>query len=156
MRLKKDDPLAAYRIALFGGNAQEGRRFFFEQAEAGCLRCHKVDGEGGEVGPDLTGIGARQGREYILESILFPNRQIAAGFESLVVALNNGTTYTGILKSENNTELVLNSPEDGLLTIKKTEIKSRNRGTSAMPEGLEGILSKHDLRDLVEFLACLK
>ena len=154
--LSKDDALAHCRTALHGGDAQEGRKIFFELAEAGCLRCHKINGEGGEVGPDLTGLGTRQSREYILESVLFPNKQIAAGFETSVVTLNDGTAYTGILKSENDKDVVLSSPEDGIVSVQKSEIKSRNRGTSAMPEGMENLLSKHELRDLVEFLANLK
>jgi hypothetical protein len=50
----------------------------------------------------------------------------------------------------------LNSPEDGLVKINKTDIKSRGKDLSAMPEELRQVLSKHDLRDLVEFLATLK
>jgi quinoprotein glucose dehydrogenase len=155
-RWPKNDPLAPYRPALQGGDAQEGRKVFFEKAEAGCLRCHKINGEGGEVGPDLAGIGNRQSREYILEAMLFPNKQIAAGYEGLVIALSNGTSYTGTLKSENDSDLVVNSPEDGLVTVKKADIKSRNRGLSAMPEGMETLLSKHELRDLVEFLSSFR
>jgi quinoprotein glucose dehydrogenase len=154
--LKKDDPLAPFRVALHGGDAQAGKKIFVERAEAACLRCHKVNGEGGEVGPDLTGLGTRQNREYILESLILPNKQVAAGFESVLVTLKNGMAYAGVLKSENDNELVLNSPEDGLLKLKKADIASRVRGLSAMPEGLNNILTKRDLRDLVEFLVNLK
>lgn len=152
----KSDPLAAYRITLHGGDAQQGRKLFFERAEAACLRCHKVNGEGGDVGPELTGVGSRQTREYLLESVLLPNKQIAQGFESLIVTLKGGMAYAGVLKKENEKELVLNSPEDGLITVLKAEITSRNRGVSPMPEGMASILSKQDLRNLVEFLAGLK
>ena len=110
----------------------------------------------GEVGPELSGLGTRQTREYILESMLFPNQQIAAGFENLLVTLKNGTSYAGQLKSSTDTELVLNSPEDGLIKIPVADIKSRERGLSAMPEGMEQFLSKSDLRNLVEFLSNLK
>jgi quinoprotein glucose dehydrogenase len=61
----------------------------------------------GEVGPDLSGIGSRKDRPYLLESILFPNRQIAQGFETLVITTKSGTTYSGTLKSERPDELVL-------------------------------------------------
>jgi quinoprotein glucose dehydrogenase len=157
--LPKDDPLAPFRISLYGGNAEDGKKIFFERAEAACVRCHKIVGqgsEGGEVGPELTHVGANKPREYILESIVFPNKQIAQGFETLLVTLKDGTSFAGVVKSENANELVLNSPEDGIVTIKKANIASRERGLSSMPEGMSALLSKRDLRDLVEFLSSCK
>jgi quinoprotein glucose dehydrogenase len=120
------------------------------------MRCHKVGGEGGEVGPDLTGIATRQPREYIAESIAFPNKQIAKGFESLLVTLKNGSAYAGIMKSEDDNNLTLNSPEDGIVTIKKSDIQSRNVGLSGMPDGMATLLGRKDFRDLMEFLATQK
>ena len=70
--------------------------------------------------------------------------------------MQTGTVYAGVVKSETATEIELNSPEDGLLKLKKAEIKSRERGLSAMPEELRQVLTKQDLRDLVEFLSSLK
>ncbi len=151
-----DDELRSYRECLSGGDAAEGRRIFIERADVFCFRCHKVNGEGGEAGPDLTGMASRQTREYILESIVYPNKQIAAGFESVLVTTTKNETYAGILKGETDAELDLLSPEDGPLKLKKSEIKSRERGPSAMPEELRQILSKRDLRDLIEFLGSLK
>ncbi len=148
-----NDPLKDLNLSLRGGNAAAGRAIFFERADTACQRCHKVKGEGGEVGPDLTGIGARQPRELIMESIAFPNKQIAKGFESVLVKLKNGTVYAGIVKSETAGDLVLNSPEDGIITIKKGEVESRSVGLSGMPEGLAAMLSRQELRNLMEFLA---
>ncbi|HUS36390.1 MAG TPA: PVC-type heme-binding CxxCH protein [Verrucomicrobiae bacterium] len=149
-------PIQDWSLALYGGNAAEGRKIFFERAEVSCMRCHRVGGEGGEVGPDLTGYGAKQTREYIAESIAFPNKHIAKGFESLLVALKNGTSYAGIMKSEDDANLVLNSPEDGIVTIKKSDIQSRTVGSSGMPEGMAQILGRKDFRDLIEVLATQK
>ncbi|MCI0538693.1 MAG: HEAT repeat domain-containing protein, partial [Verrucomicrobiales bacterium] len=149
----KSDALAAYREALHGGDSNSGKKIFFEHQEAACFRCHKISGVGGEVGPELSGIGARQDRSYLIESVLFPNQQIAQGYETQLITTRNGTTYAGILKSEQASELVISSLEDGVVTIKRADIQARERGLSAMPEGLEQILSKQDLRDLVEFLA---
>ncbi|MBI2928695.1 MAG: HEAT repeat domain-containing protein [Verrucomicrobia bacterium] len=152
----KDDPLAGFRECLHGGDAKAGRQIFFERPDAACLRCHKINGEGGEIGPDLTGVGARQKREYLLESMVSPNRQIAAGFDNLLVQTKSGAAYAGVLKNETAAELTLNSPEDGLVTIKQADIQSRDKGLSAMPEGLTNVLTKPDLRNLVEFLSGLK
>lgn len=121
-----------------------------------CIRCHKADGEGGEVGPDMTGMITRHPRDYILESILYPNKNIAQGFENVLVTLQNGTAYAGVIKSESTEELELNSPEDGLLKIKKSDIKSREKGLSGMPEGFGTILTPQEIRDLVEFIATRK
>jgi quinoprotein glucose dehydrogenase len=152
----KDDPLAAFRETLQGGNAAEGRKVFYERAEVQCVRCHKINSEGGEVGPDLSKIGAQKDRTYLIESVLVPNKDIAAGFESVVVSLKNGTVYAGVLKSENAGELVINSPEDGVVTVKKADIQARDKGLSPMPEGMDQILSKQDFRNLVEYLGGLK
>ena len=151
------DALAPWRETLFGGNAAAGRKTFIERQDAACLRCHKVNGEGGEVGPELTGLGQKQNRETILESILFPNKNIAPGFENVVVELKNGKSFAGQVKRETATELDILSPEDGvLLKLLKGDIKSRDRGLSAMPEELVKMLSKTELRDLVEFLSTVK
>ena len=75
----KDDEFAGYRETLYGGDAAAGRKIFMEKPEASCVRCHKIKGEGGEVGPDLTGIIARHDREYILESILYPEQTNCGG-----------------------------------------------------------------------------
>ena len=151
-----DDDLRAWRECLQGGNAEEGRKIFIERAEVSCVRCHKAGGEGGEVGPDLGKVGAAKPREYLLESIVYPNKNIAAGFESLLVTMKDGAIYAGLLKSENDTEIEINSPEDGLLKLKKADLKERQRGLSGMPEELRQVLNKQDLRNLVEFLSGLK
>ena len=150
------DALAKWRECLQGGNAEEGKRLFIERQDAACLRCHKINGEGGEVGPEMAGIGRRQTREYILESMLYPNKTIAPGFETVMVALKNGTSYAGLVKAENDTGLVINSAEDGLITVQKADLQARDRGLSSMPEEMGNVLSKSDLRNLVEFLSTLK
>jgi quinoprotein glucose dehydrogenase len=152
----KSDPLSPYRDALVGGDAESGRRIFHSKAEVSCLRCHKVQGGGGEVGPDLTGIGSRQKRDYLLESIVLPNKQIAKGFDTLVLTLKNGKSRTGVLKSEDAREVRLRTPEGELLVVPKDQIDERETGKSAMPEDLLKHLSRSEVRDLVEFLAGLK
>ncbi len=153
---KKDDSIGDYRECLTGGDAAAGKKIFLERADVSCVRCHKIRGEGGEVGPELTGVGSRNPRDYILESIVAPNRKIAQGFETVLVTLKDGSAYAGQLKKETDTELEINSSEDGLVHVKKAQIASRERGLSGMPEELRQMLSKQDLRNLVEFLATTK
>lgn len=158
-KFEQADELAPFRVALTGGSVEDGKKIFFERAEAQCVRCHKITGqgsEGGLVGPELTKIGAQKDRAYLLESILFPNKHIAEGFQSVLVITRDSTSFAGVVQSENDTELVLNSPEDGIVKIKKSEITGRERGISSMPEGIVNLLTRRDLRDLVEYLSSLK
>ena len=158
-QISREDELAPYRLALTGGSIEDGKKIFFERAEAQCVRCHRIAGqesEGGQVGPELTKIGAQKDRTYLMESILFPNKHIAEGFQSVLVIMKDGTSFAGVVQSESDAELVLNSPEDGIVKIKKADITGRERGISSMPEGLGTMLSKRDLRDLVEYLSSLK
>ena len=157
----KTDPLASYRETLTGGDVRRGLNLFLSKAEVSCLRCHKVkapDGPsyGGEVGPELTGIGSRQDREYLLESIVTPDKKIAQGFESVVLATTDGKVITGVLRGEDDKQLRLITAEGHALTVPKDEIEDRKRGPSAMPADLAGKLTKAELRDLIEFLANLK
>ena len=154
--LSKTDPLAPYRIALQGGDASAGDKIFHLRADVSCLRCHAVHGSGGIVGPALDGIASKQSRDYLLESIVLPNAKIAPGFESVILRLKDGKAITGIVKKDTARELELIDPNGHMSTIARDQIQSRQHGQSAMPEGFGKILSKHDLRDLVEYLAALK
>jgi quinoprotein glucose dehydrogenase len=152
----RGDPLALYREALVGGQGGEGKRVFLHKAEVSCLRCHKLNGEGGEVGPDLTGIGSRQNRAYLLEAIVAPDKQIAKGFETVIITTTRGKVINGIVKAEDKTSLRLITPEGKLMDIPKKDIDDRQKGQSAMPADLLKHLSPREVRDLVEFLSGLK
>lgn len=152
----KEEPFGRWRDSMNGGDVEAGRRVFLHKAETSCLRCHKAGAEGsGEVGPDLTGIGAQQKRDYLLEAVVFPNKQIAKGYESVELVLDNGKTVSGILKAEDDKEVRLMNPEGAIVVVKKARIDERRRGKSAMPEDLTKYLTRKEMRDLVEFLASL-
>jgi quinoprotein glucose dehydrogenase len=153
---KSDDPLRDFREALVGGNAAQGADVFFGRAEVSCRRCHKVDGNGGDVGPDLSRIGLDKNREYLLESIVDPNRQIAKGFETAILQMEDGLVHAGIVKSDDGTRLTLQKPDGGIVTVEKSKIEERAVGKSGMPEDLIKKMSKADVRDLVEYLSTLK
>jgi quinoprotein glucose dehydrogenase len=151
-----NDPLAAFREVLAGGDRERGRGLFTSRAEIECIRCHKLRGTGGEVGPELAGVGARLSRADLLESILYPNMKIAQGFESVVIATGDGKVHTGILRGEDSREVRLITAEGKSFAVPKDSIEERKRGPSAMPDGVAAKLSKMELRDLIEFLAGLK
>ena len=148
--------MAEFAETLSGGNAEAGRKVFFENPAANCSRCHKAGGQGGDNGPALDGIGTRHPREFILESILFPNAVINTNFQTVVVALKNNSGWSGTIQSETETNLVLVTPEEGPVTVKKSDIRDRWFGPSPMPEGIWQLLSKQELRDLIEYVATLK
>ena len=97
--------------------------------------------------PNLTGIGKKQPREYLLESIVAPNANVAVGFESVTLPMKSGAWHTGAVKQEAADWLELNSPEDGVLQLVQNDIAA----FPACPT-----LTKRELCDLVEFLANLK
>lgn len=153
---KADDDLANYREALHGGNADRGKEVFFGRAAASCRRCHKVNEEGGGVGPDLSIIGKEKKREYLLESIVLPNKAIAKGFDTVLLILSSGKVVTGLLKKEDDKTITLLKPLGEPIIVDKSEIEVRAEGKSGMPEDLKDTLTKSEIRDLVEYLTTLK
>ncbi|MEQ8791034.1 MAG: HEAT repeat domain-containing protein [Pirellulaceae bacterium] len=151
-----DNPLAKYRDTLEGGDADRGRRIFFERTEVSCVRCHRVDGSGGDVGPELSKVGLEKKRDYLLEAVVDPNRAIAKGFESVLVADDEGRIFSGIVRHEDDKILRLMTPEGRQIDINQNAIEARRAGKSAMPEDLVKQLSLADIRDLVAFLSSLQ
>ncbi len=156
--LPKNDPLAAFTSTLTGGNKEEGERLFKEHAIAACLRCHMVNGVGGEAGPNLTGIASRKDRKYLLESIIAPNAQIAEGFQMVMITKKNGEVQAGLVKSETDTAITLQIPAPGVppTVVAKADIKSRENAPSGMLPNLGELLTKREIRDIVEYVASLK
>ncbi|MDO8545055.1 MAG: c-type cytochrome [Opitutaceae bacterium] len=152
--LQAGDPLRVYRMALEGGDVPRGRDLFYTKVEFQCVRCHRVGGSGtSDVGPDLTGIGGRQSREYLLRSIVDPGAEIAPGFVYTTLTLTDGSFISGVLHSESATDLrlVTTGAKPGeTFSVPKLEIKSRV-SASAMPP-LVSRMTLHELRDLVEYL----
>ncbi len=134
----------AFPHLLSGGDAKAGKKVFFEHTAAQCVRCHKIGGNGSEVGPALDGMGAKHPREYLLEAVLFPNNAIAPGFEMTMVTLKDGKTVGGMVRKETDTELQLSAPVANapIETVKKADIQARAPGISAMPEMFQAVLTQ--------------
>ena len=77
------DEFDVFKVSLQGGDAANGKRLFYEHTGAQCLRCHKLNGEGGDVGPELKGLAAKVSREYLLEAVVNPSAKIAVGYEQV-------------------------------------------------------------------------
>jgi quinoprotein glucose dehydrogenase len=149
------DPLDPYRFALAGGNRVRGGQIFANQPVMACIRCHRAGADGGDAGPDLADIGARYDRAYLLESIVKPNAKIAPGFDTIVLTLRSGGAAAGIVASEDADTLTLRNTDNKLVTVRKSDIAKREGAPSSMPEIYHTILTRTQLRDVVEFLAGL-
>jgi len=134
------------------GNPQRGEAVF-RRTETLCLRCHAISGAGGQVGPDLTSLGASAQVDYLVESILVPNKAVKENYHSLVVETKSGKVLNGVKIRENASELVLRNAEDVELSIPIADIEERVNGGSIMPAGLTDTLTEQELIDLVRFLS---
>jgi len=151
--LDTDDPLSVHQVALEGGDYEKGEDIFFNRREVSCVRCHKIDNRGGEVGPDLSAIGAEKKRDYLLEALVLPSKSIAKNFESVQLITDEGKPYTGIVKEETDTMLKLITAQSEIIEIPIDSIEVRRPAKSAMPDDLIKQISASDLRDLVEYLS---
>jgi putative heme-binding domain-containing protein len=154
------DDLAAWQSALNShGDAPAGRRLFFSPVGARCSICHKYDGRGGNIGPDLTALGRTTPREKIIASILRPSQEIAPDYQAWTLVTTDGKTLTGLRMpkpGDNGTEDYVDSA-GRLFTLPGASIEQRHASaTSIMPDNLQSLLSIADLRDLVTFLTALE
>jgi putative heme-binding domain-containing protein len=139
------------------GDAARGRAIFFDAARLGCAQCHRVRGEGGDIGPDLSDVGGKFGREHLIESVLEPSRQIVEGYRQTIIATADGRLFKGLVKSETETELVVCDAELHTRTIRKVDIEERKFvDTSIMSEGLAAKLSQPQFADLIGYLETLR
>ena len=153
--LDKDNPFAQYAIAKEGGDPLKGRQIYLTHAAGQCNKCHQVGGDGGIAGPDLTDIGKRHDRNYILESLLNPSAVVVPGYGITILTLEDGSSIGATLLDENEKELTLKMPDGKTETVPTSKVKERQPPMSAMPPiGL--LMTKRELRDLVAYLAELK
>jgi putative heme-binding domain-containing protein len=144
-------------LVAMSGDPQHGKEVFFGENYAQCSRCHQVGDEGKEVGPDLTVIGQKFGREGLLESILFPNAAISHEYEVWILETEWEGLLSGFIVSEDDKQVQLMDASGDVKPIKKEEIVERRKSkTSLMPTGLAAAMSAQDLSDLVAYLATLK
>jgi putative membrane-bound dehydrogenase-like protein len=130
------------------GDVEAGKVIF----QANCVVCHKFAGEGGVVGPDLTGSG-KNPRHEILLNIIDPNRSVEGNFRLWIVQTKDGQTVSGRLDTESQTTVELLDATGKKQVIQRKDIKRMvSTPTSVMPEGFE-LLSPKDLADLLEFVA---
>jgi putative membrane-bound dehydrogenase-like protein len=130
------------------GDAGRGAAVFAKN----CQTCHRLQGKGHLVGPDLSGIAGRP-PSVLLSDILDPNRDVAPDFIALSVATENGQVSSGVLVEETGSTLKLRKAEGIEETILRSQVAEvRSSGRSLMPEGVEQTLSLQDMANLLAFL----
>jgi putative heme-binding domain-containing protein len=125
----------------------------FRRKDMLCLQCHAIGGAGGQVGPDLSSIGASAPVDYLIDSLFLPSKAIKENYHSLLVTTTTGRQYTGVKVRQTKDALVLRTAEDKEVTILVKEIDEQITGGSLMPEGLVDGLTRQELLDLVKFLS---
>lgn len=134
------------------GNLDRGKVLFFSEALK-CATCHKVAGQGLEIGPDLTDLASKRTREHILESLLEPSRRVEPQYQSYLLSTVSGETHTGLLVRKENEAVVLKTADNKLITVPAAELESlKPARVSLMPDGQLRDLTPQDAADLLAFL----
>ncbi|HEX8911996.1 MAG TPA: HEAT repeat domain-containing protein, partial [Humisphaera sp.] len=137
------------------GDAARGKALYQQKLTA-CAACHAISGQGGDLGPDLTGIGRGMTPELIVEAVLWPKRQVKEGYLSVSVVTKAGDDFTGYAESEDAAELRLKDVATGKVQrIPKPQIAKRTNAGTIMPDGLTATLKREELLDLLAFLRSL-
>ncbi len=119
--------------------------------ERSCAACHKLFGEGAEIGPELTG-GQRESIDHWLDYILDPGALVGQGYELHQIETNDGSIVVGMLAAEYDSELILRMIGVETRVAKKDVKSNKALGQSMMPEGLLGGMSDEDVRNLIGYL----
>ena len=139
------------------GKPDKGKALFSDLKGLACSKCHVVGGEGGSIGPELSGIAARYPREELVASILYPSARIFSGYETVVVATTDGRVLTGLVKTDNADGIEIQDAEGKKEQIPKADIEDRkNSEVSLMPNGIVEGITPQDFADLIAYLETLK
>jgi len=135
-------------LTLARGDRSQGRVIY----DRVCGTCHKLHGNGGEIGPDLTGSG-RDNLDYLLENIVDPSAAVSADYRMVVVAMNDGRVLNALVKRQTDRTLALQTQTEAIV-VDRSEIASlRPSPSSLMPDGLLDTLSVTEICDLVAYLS---
>jgi putative heme-binding domain-containing protein len=146
--------------ALERGDAANGKNVF-QLPLISCTACHAVDGVKGAAntvkGPNLTAVAAGLPVDLLVESVLWPARQIKEGYEANTVVTKDGRVLSGFAHSEDKTVLRIRDLATGKIApVQTANIQQRTKGGTVMPPGLTASLTRAELRDLIKYLSTLK
>jgi putative heme-binding domain-containing protein len=140
-------------LAQLRGNPDAGQEVFLSP-KVGCYGCHRAVGRGGNVGPDLSRIGHIRSKAELLESIVFPSLTIAPEFRAYQVATADGRVLTGLIVRDTADAVYLRTTDLAEVRIARKDIEEMTpSAVSLMPDGLEKVMTRQQLSDLLEFLS---
>lgn len=146
-----------YELVRREGNAERGQKVFHRQAANACASCHRVAGRGRWVGPDLSTIGVKYGREELLQSILNPSAAVGYNYRPYVLALKDGRVLTGLPVEESPAAISIKTAEGKAERISRSDIEETTISpVSLMPEGLAQTMTDAELVDLLAYLGTLR
>jgi putative heme-binding domain-containing protein len=138
------------------GSGDVARGMAIVEAKGGCLKCHRVNGNGSRLGPDLSDIGALRNAAYLEKSLVDPNDVIAPANRFMKIELKSGSTITGRRLNEDSHTVQLIDDKERLVSLQKSDFKSSTLlKTSAMPS-YKDKLSAQEMTDVVSYLLSLK
>jgi putative heme-binding domain-containing protein len=145
------------QILSLKGDAGRGKELFFKSAVLQCANCHRVNGTGNTLGPDLSQIAKKYTRAQILESILEPSKTIDPKYVAYLVETIDGRVQSGLLVERTDKEVVLKIVGDKEIHIPASKVQTVvPQKNSLMPELLLRDLTAEQAADLIEFLTSLK
>ncbi|MEX2120982.1 MAG: HEAT repeat domain-containing protein [Pirellulales bacterium] len=125
----------------------------FRRSELNCFKCHAVSGAGGDVGPDLSAVGATSPVDYVINSLLFPDLAIKEAFVTRIVTTVEGNIFQGIVLDRDETRLVLKDATGQSVTVPVADIDEEQEGSSLMPKGITNFLTQQEFLDLARFVS---
>ena len=143
------DAIQAYQDSLKQPGDSSNGKVIFKRV---CAACHKLDGVGKSIGASLGAIGTKSS-ESVLANILDPNRDVKPKFVSYVLSTKSGRTQAGMIVEETANSITLLRTDETRVTVLQNQIESlRGTNTSFMPEGLEKVITKNEMADLLAYL----
>lgn len=137
------------------GDVQRGKLVYMTTGT--CAKCHVIKGVGRNVGPDLTEIGDKLGRQALYASILYPSAGVSHNYETHTVLTDEGAVFNGLLISETDEELRIKDQEGIERTFQRDALLDHAvQDVSLMPADIQKLMLEQELVDLVEFLTTLR
>ena len=150
--MSADDMKAMMADVQQHGDAARGEKIF-RRKTLSCFSCHAIAGAGGQVGPDLSNVGSASPLDYIIDSVLAPNKTVKEGYNAFTVMTKDKEMFTGNIVRQTATHLILRDGTRDEIPIALDQIQKKREAGSLMPNGLADSLTRGEFADLARFLS---